>query len=277
MKESERPQHEATGRHKGNLKRFLRGIQNDHDKDEREKQRAKSEVQRLNRAVGGASLSAAPPSAQSFRRGVPTSGSQASVADSERQMAQLAQMGVALPDDCRGQMALAGDWQVVSQKSVGPGQEIEKGDPPSVGIRKRMFEGTEEEEGAEDAVKKKGWGSTRKQYPVCRSKDLDALLAGSLPATKGDSSQTLKQEVSSQPADTERVYEDVGAQPDTSGIATTVQVKQEDPSGGPANVPQVPEHLEEGSLEPLVAAFKKRKSKAPVKNDRPFHGIDGIS
>ncbi|MCJ1359147.1 MAG: hypothetical protein MMC33_009147 [Icmadophila ericetorum] len=46
----EKQNHEATPKHQGNLKRFLGDLHRDHEKDEREKQRAKDEVARLNEA-----------------------------------------------------------------------------------------------------------------------------------------------------------------------------------------------------------------------------------
>src|SRR5256885_11873454 len=53
----ERAQHEATGKHQGNLRRFLKSIQDGHERGEREKQRARAEVERLNKVVAGSPAS----------------------------------------------------------------------------------------------------------------------------------------------------------------------------------------------------------------------------
>jgi len=256
----ERTQHEATGRHQGNLKRFLRGIQNDHEKDEREKQRAKSEVDRLNRAVGGASTSPAQDDAHTSRRPAPAGASQISVADRKRQMAQLAEMGIAVPDEYRREMALVGDWQVVSQKPVELGQPTGKEPFLSVGVRKRKFEGQEEEEEAGENVKKKGWGSMTKEYPSNPPKDLDALLAGSSSVNE-ENVPIVKREDSDQLASNKQVCYNVQADFNTSRDTDKVEVKQEESSALSAVSDGVPAETEHVSPEPLGVAFKKRKPK----------------
>jgi hypothetical protein len=208
----ERTQHEATGKHQGNLKRFLRGIQDGHDKDERERQRARSEIERLNRAVGGES-SATSTSAQgkalppASRTAVSANVSQATIADRKRQMAQLAEMGVFVPDEYRREMALAGDWEVISEKPLGHNES-----PAStIGVRKRLLEDREEGEEAEaesdtnaqadqrdpsgkPAVKRNKWGTAIKQYPSLPKQDLDSLLAGSLSAKTPKKEEKEKEE-----------------------------------------------------------------------------------
>ncbi|ERF73491.1 hypothetical protein EPUS_04114 [Endocarpon pusillum Z07020] len=258
----ERNLHEATGRHQGNLKRFLRDIQNNHEKDEREKQRAKSEVERLNRAVGATSTSSAQTSAHISRRTTAVSASSSTVADRKRQMAQLAEMGIAVPDEFRGEMALAGDWQVVSQKPVESGQETEKGSSLSVGVRKRKFEGQEEDEGASETIQRKGWGSTTKQYPSHAHRDLDVLLAGNISAKKEESLPTLKQEDSDQLTVEEHVCYNAQEDQDAIDATENPQVKQEAVSAPSATSDQVAEETRAPSLGSLEVVFKKRKSKA---------------
>jgi hypothetical protein len=72
-------------------------------------------------------------------------------------------MGVAMPQQMRGEMALAGDWQVVSERVVG--EEEKK--PLSSGVHKRKVDVEEEEQLAAGEVitKKKGWGNTFKSFP----------------------------------------------------------------------------------------------------------------
>lgn len=177
-------------------------------------------------------------------------------------MAQLAEMGIAVPDEYRGEMALAGDWQVVSQKPVDLGQQAEEGPSLNVGVRKRKFEGQEEEEEADETVKQKGWGSTTKEYPSNAKKDLDALLAGSIPVKKEGSGSALKQENSDQLAADAQVCTNVPGDHDTLDVTNKVKVKQEDDPPLSALSGQVSEQTEAVSLlEPTEIVFKKRKSK----------------
>lgn len=262
----ERTQHEATGRHQGNLKRFLRGIQNDHEKDEREKQRARAEVERLNKAVGGPSTLSDPGQTQSVRRPASASTSQATVADRKRQMAQLAEMGIAVPDEYRGEMALAGDWQIVSQKPVNPEELINENPPLSIGVRKRKLEGQEEEEEeAGAALKRRGWGSTIKEYPSLEKPDLEALLAGTHRVKKEADVAVVKQEEFEQHAADDQVCYSSRSDGDALHTQGKVHVKQEDDAELPTLLPG---HISDGagnlgkdmSGAPEVV-FKKRRSK----------------
>ena len=199
----ERTNHEATPKHQGNIKRFIRDLHRGHEKDEREKQKAKNEVERLNGVVSGAPTSASGSGEAPWKRTsmIPLSnpGSrQATPAERKAQLAQLAAMGVAVPEDFRREMAMAGDWETVSETSVY--EEVIKKeedtkdvksavlrDGPSqlnIGVRKRKYEGQEEEEEAGEKVMRKGWGSTTKAYPGSNSDmDLDALLSNTRPST----------------------------------------------------------------------------------------------
>lgn len=261
----ERIQHEATGRHQGNLKRFLRSIQNDHEKDDREKQRAKSEVERLNRAVGGSSI---PPAqgAYPFKQAVPSNALQPNVTDRKRQMAQLAGMGIAVPDEYRGDMALPGDWQVLSQKPIELDQQNGSQASLSVGIRKRKFEGLEEEEEAGETVKKKGWGSTTKEYPTTSQNAVDSLLAGGVLLKKEESKPDLKQEDHGRLADHQQVCHDPEVSQDTFEITTSVQIKLEDIARLPSPSNKLPDGQPEATPDSLEIVFKKRKSKKIPQN-----------
>lgn len=174
----ERKQHESTAKHQGNLKRFLSGIQKDHARSQREKEQAKAEVERLHRIAGTAttspSSSSGPPpprtvSQPSRSRAAP------SAADQKRQWAQLADMGIAVPEHARAEMAMPGDWQTVS-----PHVELEQpaqddDDKLNIGVHKRKLDDEDEREDAG----RKGWGSTTKSYPRTdpRADHLDVLLA----------------------------------------------------------------------------------------------------
>lgn len=97
-------------------------------------------------------------------------------------MAQLAAMGVAVPEDFRREMAMAGDWQTLSERAI-YSEDVKKEDDEDVkpnnlniGVRKRKFKGQEEEEEAGHPVVRRGWGSTARIYPDDTDDDLDTLL-----------------------------------------------------------------------------------------------------
>ncbi|KAK5054599.1 hypothetical protein LTR84_001490 [Exophiala bonariae] len=178
----ERKQHESTAKHQNNLKRFLRDIQNGHERAERDKQRAKAEVDRLKGTFGSSSeLANSPNSAQ--RSGLaPTKNTgsvRPSAADQKRQWAQLADMGIKIPQQARSEVAMAGDWSAVSNDvTTTDHQQREK--PLSVGIKKRKLEGQEEDVTEGGSFTGRGWGNATKRFPARDGTDLDDLLSGPL-------------------------------------------------------------------------------------------------
>ncbi|KAJ5217287.1 glyoxylate reductase [Penicillium chermesinum] len=135
----EKTQHEASPKHQGNLKRFLRDIHRNNENKERETQRAKSEVERLRQAVAGESST---------------------------------------PGPYRADLALAGNWQTVSETKIMEPDEVAT---KSIGVRKRKLNEEEVDEEGEplEQYEHKGWGSRMRSHPVGRQDDddLDALLA----------------------------------------------------------------------------------------------------
>ncbi|KAL8818462.1 MAG: hypothetical protein Q9223_002912 [Gallowayella weberi] len=182
----EKTNHEATLKHQGNIKRFLRDLHRGHENEEREKQKAKNEVERLNGVVTGASAAARPGAQWSRPTVAPsTSGTrQATPAERKAQLAKLAEMGIAVPEDFRREMAMAGDWQTIAERQVFDRVKEEgledfkdfKADTTlNVGVRKRKFDGQEEEEDSGTTVVRKGWGSTIRHYPGSVSIGQDSL------------------------------------------------------------------------------------------------------
>ncbi|KAJ5949460.1 Zinc finger U1-type [Penicillium verhagenii] len=178
----EKTQHEASPKHQGSLKRFLRDIHKNNEMQQRDTARAKSEVERLRQAVSGE-----PSASQSHSEGKPPAPAKRAPAPSDRpvsveerkkQMAQLVEMGVAIPQEYRGDMALTGEWETVSEQQL----DIPEG-ARSIGIRKRKLEGDEDEEGGQipEQYVNKWWGSRMKIYPGAdddgEEEDLDALFA----------------------------------------------------------------------------------------------------
>ncbi|KAH0542739.1 hypothetical protein FGG08_002878 [Glutinoglossum americanum] len=176
----EKQNHEATPKHQGNLKRFLRDLHRGHERDEREKQRAKDEVERLNNVVSGAtavsSSSRNPPWGNgSTMAPLPPTQRQITPVERKQQIAQLAELGVAIPEEFRGGMAMAGEWQTVSERIIGQHEDEDvKPDIHSIGVRKRKLPGEETDEEDAGPVTKKGWGSTIRTYPEA-GKDMHGL------------------------------------------------------------------------------------------------------
>ncbi|KAL4867772.1 hypothetical protein BDV12DRAFT_170815 [Aspergillus spectabilis] len=253
----EKTQHEATGKHQGALKRFLRDIHRDNERQQRDSQRAKDEVERLKQTVSGSGKSG---ENQSWKKAPPVSASSApqrpvSVEERKKQMAQLAEMGVAIPEQYRGDMALVGDWQTVSEKVVRPEDEAAQS---TLGVRKRKHDVDEEEEEAKREAERfvsKGWGSATRRYPGAKDEedleDLNALLASTKDVKKTKVSGTEQDTAAEEDRPS---FEPVKEEPDQPP-----QVKGEQPSEE--------QSVSAAATEPEAAAsagvvFKKRKPKA---------------
>lgn len=181
----ERQNHDATAKHQSAIKRSLRDLHRGKEREEREKERAKREVDRLNGIVS----SAAGPSSSSSR--------DAGETERKRQVEQLASLGVSIPDQFRGDLAMAGEWTVTSTTIV-PDKKNKDDDNPqdaiARGVHKR--ERTEEELKEEEAVKglfkkPRRWGRDSKTIGTAaggrgeeEEEDLDALLSGGLVVVK---------------------------------------------------------------------------------------------
>ncbi|KAL2062826.1 hypothetical protein VTL71DRAFT_5898 [Oculimacula yallundae] len=175
----EKANHEATPKHQGNLKRFVRDLHRNHEKDEKDKERSKHEVERLKGLVSGGGSSAASGSGSSssaFGRGPTPSApkQQATEAQRKKQLAQLAEMGVEIPIEFRPEMAMPGEWQVTSERLIDPEVAEKKPEALALGVRKREVN---EEEAELNEAKKRRWGQSHRTYPTEEEDDgLDALL-----------------------------------------------------------------------------------------------------
>ncbi|CAM1505858.1 Fc.00g114950.m01.CDS01 [Cosmosporella sp. VM-42] len=182
----ERQNHEATGKHQGALKRFLRDLHRGHEREERDKERAQREIARLNGVVKSSDSG---PGAPGPSAPVARINQSASTAPSEmqlkRQREQLAELGVAMPSDFRPEMAIPGEWTVTSTRVIKSRNEEEgegSVEARATGVRKR--EETEEQKEEEEALRglfkrSKKWGRDSKTMPQDEDKELDALLSGS--------------------------------------------------------------------------------------------------
>jgi hypothetical protein len=112
------------------------------------------------------------------------------VEDRKKQWEQLAAMGVALPEEARSDMGMAGDWKVVTKQVVGEvdanGDFKEK--QLNKGVHKRKLDEHEEESAAagEIITKRKGWGHTYKAFPGSKGADddIESLFTTKKPEVK---------------------------------------------------------------------------------------------
>jgi hypothetical protein len=265
----EKTQHEASPKHQGSLKRFLRQIHKDNEQQQRDSQRAKSEVERLRQAVGGGSVSdkdAAPPWKRNTQPAPKPAERPATLEERKKQIAQLAEMGVAVPEEFRRDMALAGDWQTISETKIEATQGID-GPTKSVGVRKRKHEGEEEEddEHAPEPIVNKGWGSRMKQYPGAQDdEDLDDLLASTkdirktktfTPKVELEGEETTTEEADATAKSTAK-KEDEPTKLETQETTTT-EVKTEEP----AQIAEPAEEKPRNENATPGVVFKKRKPK----------------
>jgi hypothetical protein len=262
----EKANHEATPKHQGNLKRSLRDLFRGHERDERDKERAKAEVARLNGVVSGEiSGAGASSSSSAFGRGpilsIPKP--QATAAQRKQQLAQLAEMGISIPGEFRPDMAMAGEWEVTEEHILEIGTGEKKADALAMGIkesRKRDLEDADEDEEALEA-KKMRWGSTYRKQPTEEDDaDLDALLGnvtwkGKGPATKNEAKDEVKVETKKEQA--------LNIE-DSAELSKVPEIKRELSDEQPieAAVPPIDTILKEEEVQGLPGVvFKKRKAK----------------
>ncbi|KAK7535825.1 U1 zinc finger domain-containing protein [Phyllosticta citribraziliensis] len=281
----ERQQHEATGKHQIAIQRSLRDLHREREREDREKQRARDEVARLNGVVGGSAASSS--SASTARAAGGKAGAareaprQATVEDRKRQLAQLAAMGVSVPDEYRREVAMVGDWQTVAVKQL-DGEQRSAGDNDAsgtlnVGVRKRKKDDDDEEDEGGAQRPKRGWGNTFKTYSstakgAATEDDIEALLsaarkpvvkkeeedikpdpdAGSEPQKTEHAETTIKSET---PEESENVKPDPEASEATASakLSDIPPVKTED---------EQEENTSATKNDTVGVVFKKRKSKA---------------
>lgn len=278
----ERQQHEATGKHQSAIQRSLRDLHRTREREDRERQRAKDEVARLNGLTASSSATAGS-SAAGAKGKKPEPPRQASAEERKRQLKQLADMGVAVPDEFRGEMALAGEWQTVAVKSLASDAPSAYKDANlsasgallNVGVRskRKAEEEIEEEEalealskGEKKAPRRAGWGNSFKAYPGAKGgdpgDDIEALLSGAKKVkmeevkTEEDADEPVKKEESTEDdgVKKEEGDEDVKADP----VATEPKLSDIPPVKTEEDAPEAKEDT--GAAGGGVV-FKKRKGK----------------
>ncbi|KAK3380887.1 hypothetical protein B0H63DRAFT_376903, partial [Podospora didyma] len=117
----ERSNHESTGKHQGAIKRSLRDLHRSAEQKERDQDRAKREVERLNGLVsrGGSSSTTTRSGAAPSYSNAPPKEQKATEAERQRQLEQLAELGVSLPTEVRTNLAMPGEWTTTSTRIIG--------------------------------------------------------------------------------------------------------------------------------------------------------------
>lgn len=276
----ERKNHEASARHQNNIQRSLRNLHKDKQIEERDKQRAKDEVARLNGMFGDGKKSS---STQSQSIPAPKTASTAppqlsTAAQRKSHAEQLAALGVELPDELKKEVTGVGNYQVVHERAVVPSDggtisvnrslaeilaeskkedqevkdEVKTEDDTKAkanGARKRkILEDEEDIRDEEAAPKRKAWGSNFRAYPGSKDTgddtgDLDALLSGV--KRKQEPETKTEEEELVKKEDGDEAAKPISAVPDVAE-SEDVAVKAEANSGAAA----LP-----------AAVFKKRKGK----------------
>lgn len=279
----ERQNHDATAKHQGGVKRALRDLHRGHEKEEREKDRAKREIERLNGVVSSSSSSAAAggstPGTSTFTSSAPGTGANATrprlggagtatgalpESERKRQAEQLASLGVSLPDEFRRDLAMAGDWQVTSTTVVQERPDDAKSGAIARGVHKReRTEDQLEEEAAVKGLFKKSrrWGrDSRTVGGDGAGQDLDALLSGGLTVKKKEEGEEEQREKVEKREEDGDVKEE-----DDSGPSVKTEEEQppikEEPSDEPGPIPaEVPTT----ATPPAEDAGAEAKSGGPV-------------
>lgn len=264
----ERKNHESTSKHQNSIQRSLRNLHKNKEREEREQQRAKDEVARLNGLVGGkdASTAGSKPGISGLKNLGKSSGpappTLSAAAQRKAHAEQLVALGVELPEELKREVTGIGGWQTLSSSVVDSGPrslaDIKKEEEDvaaaalNKGVHKRKAEDDEDARDEEAAPKKKIWGNTFKSYPGTQKDDqdddLDALLSG---VAKAPVQPSAIEETTSQTEVKPETDDNIKREPTgftADAVADADVAKQEDDNDGAITAPP-----------PVV--FKKRKAK----------------
>ncbi|KAI1369748.1 hypothetical protein F5Y08DRAFT_620 [Xylaria arbuscula] len=258
----ERNNHEATAKHQSALKRFLRDLHRGHENEEREKDRAKREIDRLNGIT-----TSKPSTSTSFASSSATAGV-ATASQRQQQWEQLAEMGISVPTELRRDMALAGEWSVTSTRVIDDPNPDDEGDskPANVdavatGVHKRPKEESDDEkeevEGIHNLFKKpRRWGRDTRDAPE-NDAELDALLSAPLtkPLKKEEEEEETRESAIKEESPHLKIKKEESETDEI--LPAAIPPASEEKSTGAAAVKEEPDTQ---TSEPVVV-FKKRKPK----------------
>lgn len=154
----------------------------------------------------------------------------------------MLELGIGVPDEFRGELAVPGEWQVLAQRVVGPegvNMDSERKDARAMGVRKREVVNDEEEEIEKKKVKRT---PRYRQYPGGEEEDqdLDALLSQ---VTAPKPKEEPKEEVRAQQGFTSFKQEPDAPEAEPAAKQT----------GDGADVKPDPEAVLEAKIEPSLA------------------------
>ncbi|KAI5370569.1 putative WW domain-binding protein [Septoria linicola] len=276
----ERKNHESSAKHQNNIQRSLRELHKGKEREERDKQRAKDEVNRLNGLVSGQKTSQGGTKALSASQDVsraskpaPTPQPRTTAQQRKAHAEQLAAMGVELPEELKKEITGVGSYQVVDaqevvttpsdavivnrslveimaearqeQSGIKREDELDEQEDTkaTAGVKRKADEDDEDDPRDEEAAPrlKKAWGSTVKTYPGKTEELDDGDLDALLGGVRKKAAKTEDGENVKQESEGHGVA--LSAVPDIEGAASS-GIKQE---GDVASTPAV--------------VFKKRKGK----------------
>jgi hypothetical protein len=247
----ERKNHEASAKHQNKIQRSLRELHKGKEREDRDKQRAKDEVARLNNLVGGKKASVTPatstgPKVTGLKDVTPATKTQHAIptyAQRKAQAEQLVALGVKLPPELEREFYGAGGWETISETVVQNNvkgehslADIIKGEEDSKdaaqdeinrGIHKRKADDDEDED--TQPKQRRVWGSTKRTYPGSTGddedeEDLDALLSGVGVKKEVKSEEVKNEDVKEEEDETEE--KPLDAIPDADAPPTVVFKKR---------------------------------------------------
>ena len=175
-------------------------------------------------------------------------------------------MGIKVPDEVRGENAMAGDWKTVSTKVVREDGKVEDIKGLSTGVRKRKVDEEEEEarEMGEIITRKKGWGNKLRSFPGKMGgagDDVEALFAKvKKPVVKQEdeikAEPDVKQEPNVKDEDAPSGLLDIPAEGEVPGEALV------NPMESASNLERETTVKQEENTPAPTVAFKKRKKVA---------------
>ncbi|PWW75709.1 hypothetical protein C7212DRAFT_280029 [Tuber magnatum] len=253
-----RKNHDASSKHQGNLKRFLRDLHRNNEREKTASENAKREVARLNALAGGPSISVSS-SSSAAPRPPPPSQPAGVLTDAERkrQMNELESLGVALPDDYRAEMALMGEWKLTEVVPDVPERKMTEKEKVQEEVRQDMKRKFDEQEAErkwkaldEDEKAIKGFKIETKSYPGMEDEGDGSLERLLKLGGKGEGKEEVrgKKEVKQEGADS-----DAGSKIKAEELDSSLGIHASEGNDGAA--------LEVKKEEGTGVVFKKRKIK----------------
>lgn len=184
----------------------------------------------------------------------------------KQQLAKLAEMGIAVPEDFRREVAMAGEWQTVSERPIyeSTREEIAEEAKPDLsmsrGVQKRKHEEQEDKEEAEEMAVQRGWGIKIRQYPGSiedQEDDFEALFKGTKPGTPSNEFNPGESTINVSQSDQ---FAHPSFKEAQEGESKRPMIKSEDSVDADADGPL--EKVQEQELLDHTVVFKKRKKKA---------------